>query len=172
MADDCGTSFRGVVVYHHHRFVPHQVRSVGPVRVVGYEGSPRYLGRWEKAIRRECKRRGWRFETSGTPQDFDITVALRDDHVNGYAQRNWKSNVKLANAHACGSAFIGGAECGYLETQVGGELFVDEPSELEMCFDILTPVEKRVALRDRFMQSAYSVEQAAIDMERAVYSLV
>lgn len=170
MAEDCAGSERGLVLYHHHRpgLRPRPVAQ--DICVVGYEGSPRYLGRWEGAIRRACKRRGWEFRVSGTPQDFDVCLAFRDAAFNGYAQKHWKSNVKLANCHGAGVPFIGASECGYLETATGHEIFCDDPSGLDACLDTLS-LEKRQATNKAFLKARYTLKQAAADLRAFLMSV-
>jgi hypothetical protein len=140
------------------------------IRTVGYEGSPKYLGRWLPAIRKACKRRGWRFTTEGTPQDFDACVAFRDDAFNGYAQKHWKSNVKLANCHGAGVPFIGASEFGYMETATGHEIFCDSIADLDKCLDSLT-VERRREIHAAFLHSRYSLDQAAADLRTFLKSV-
>lgn len=163
MANDCSQGGRNLVLYHHHRpdLRPRPVEK--DVRIVGYEGSPRYLGRWCKAIQKACKRRGWEFRTEGTPQDFDVCVAFRDDAFNGYAQKHWKSNVKLANCHATGTPFVGASECGYLETAAGGEVFCDSLKDIDAALD--EAARNRADTCQSFLKAAYSVQDAAIELK-------
>lgn len=136
---------------HIHAFaLPHHARpgiEVNPVRehvaAVGYEGGEAYIARWRKDVERECAARGWRFVVNpNSLAELDIVLALRD--AAGYAPRHWKSNVKLANAQASGTPFIGVAERGYTETAVVGcERFVATPKELALALDALTPLRER-----------------------------
>jgi hypothetical protein len=164
MAEDCGTAVPDCVIYHHYRPDTHPARIADIVRMVGYEGSPAYLGRWGHAIRKECKRRGWRFSERCRPQDADICVAFRDKKYDGYAQRHWKSNVKLANCHGAGVPFLGASENGYLETQAGGEVFCDDIGRLSECMDMLTPKAARDAVSSKFLAHKYPLEAAAKDL--------
>jgi hypothetical protein len=165
MRADCGEYGDDLVLYHHGR----PGRRVNPVRdrvrVVGYEGSRRYLGRYEKALKNECKRRGWKLLINeGEHADFDIAVAFRDRPFAGYVQRSWKSNVKLANCHATGTPFIGAAEDGYLETQTGLEMFLDNPHYLAEHFDLLEPYETRRRIHERFLEKTITLESCADTM--------
>lgn len=77
------------------------------VECVAYEGNPVYLGRWQAAIQRECKRRDWDFLIN--PPNLrvaDIIVALRDGPWDGWMCREWKSGVKAVNAIAAGRPLI------------------------------------------------------------------
>ncbi len=103
MARDAG----GVCLPHHSRpgLTPAPARE--HVEVVGYEGSKKYLGRWAKAVRFECDRRGWQFVIN--PPDLracDILVAFRDGQWDGWMCREWKSGVKITNAIACARPII------------------------------------------------------------------
>lgn len=165
MQDDCSDGRPSIVLPHHHRpnIKANPVRD--RIELVGYEGSTRYLGGWEALLVRECRRRGWRFVTN--PQhlaDLDIVVAVRGDQWDSYAARHWKSNVKLANAHASGTPFIGNPEWGYMETQSGCEYWVDDGNHLAQAFDLLSPQSAREQVADRFRGRAYPVERAAADL--------
>lgn len=129
--------------------LPHHARPLietNPIRdrvtKVGYEGGEQYLGGWRALIEAECTRRGWTFHMN--PQrlaDVDIVVAMRAQ--TGYAARQWKSNVKLANAQASGTPCVLSREAGYLETASGGECWADTGDELVKAFDRLRSVDTR-----------------------------
>lgn len=169
MSEDCDTGLPGMVLPHHHRIgiAPNPIRA--EVKRVGYEGSPGYLGRWEPILRKECERRGWEFVIN-PPRlaDLDIVVAFRDC---GYVSRHWKSGVKLANAHASGTPFVGLPESGYLETACGAEYWADNADDIRMSFDWLTDQSAREHVSDRFRQGAYSVDHAAKDLTEWLSSI-
>lgn len=160
MAEDCATATPSSVIYHHHRVdMP-----VNPVRdrvaAVGYEGAPKYLGSWLSLILRLCAERGWSFSVNqGIHAQFDICLAFRDAPFNGYAQRHWKSNVKLANCHGSGTPFIGPAECGYTETAAGFEEWVECPSGLAAAMERLADPGRRREVSRAFLGHAITVEQ-------------
>jgi len=165
MRDDCDDGRPGMVLKHHHRpgIKRNPVRK--EVQAIGYEGASAYLDGWIPAIERECKRRGWKFVVNPAHlADLDIVLALRGGQWDGYAARNWKSNVKLANAHGSGTPFVGQRECGYMETASGAEYWADEPKDLAVCFDRLEHVSAREQVSDRFVAKAYTLEQAAKDL--------
>lgn len=164
MRDDSGLE-RGAVVYHHHRpgIKRHTVKP--KITQIGYEGSAKYVEAWLRPIELECATRGIRFMLN--PQhvaDLDVIIAMRGGIWDGYAQRNWKSNVKLANAHGSGTPFIGASENGYQETSSGAEYWADTPRELTRALDWLETEEARRSVHAHFLANAYTVEQAAADM--------
>ncbi len=155
---------------HHHRpkIKPNPIRD--QVRAVGYEGATDYIAKWRPAIERECERIGARFVVN--PQhlaDVDVVLALRGS--TGYAARNWKSGVKLANAHGSGTPWIGGREAGYVETGTGCEYWADSPEELRIALDWLQDKSAREQIADRFRAAAFPVEKAARKLEEFLCAL-
>ena len=162
MRADCDTGLPNLVLYHHHW----PEMAVNPVRKklhkVGYEGNGRYLGSWQKVIEKACKARGLEFVVNtGTHADWDVCVAFRDASVNGYCQRHWKSNVKLANAHGSGTPFIGPSELGYIETSVGGEIFIDDDKDFGSALDSLADYKTRLSIHERFRAGAITLDTVA-----------
>jgi hypothetical protein len=158
MMSDCGGQFRECVLYHHYK----PAIAINPIRpevkTVGYEGSLRYIGGYMKTILKECELRGWDFTTNPAHlAELDIVLAVRDKP--GYASHNWKSNVKLANAHGTGTPFIGPMESGYLETASGAEEWIKDHGELSGAFDRLSCYETRKAIKDKFLKAAIPVEK-------------
>jgi hypothetical protein len=130
--------------------------------VIGYEGSPAYIRGWAEVISSECAKRALTFVINPTQlADVDVILALRGSGFNGYTQRNWKSNVKLANAHGSGTPFVGAREAGYLETQSGVEYWADDQRELSSALDWLETKSARTAIRDRFLASCFTRNMAA-----------
>lgn len=172
MHQDCADGRPSMVLPHHHRpdIAQNPIRE--HVKTVGYEGRPAYLGGWQALLERECMRRGWKFVTNPAQlADLDVVVAVRGDQWDSYAARNWKSNVKLANAHGSGTPFIGNPECGYLETAAGCEFWADNGNDLPAIFDRLGPHSVRQQIADRFRKNAYPLERAAEDLCRFLRSL-
>lgn len=171
MRDDCDTGLPGLVLYHHYWPFSALNTIRTSVTTVGYEGAA-YLGRWRPVIEEQCRRRGWQFRVNpGRLADLDIVLALRDPDFSGYAQRHWKSNVKLANAHGSGTPFVGQQECGYTETASGAEYWAETPEQLGTCFDWLTSLDTREQVHDRFLQRAYPVDRAARDVTKFLEGL-
>lgn len=165
MREECDTGLPGIVLPHHYR-PGIAVNPVRPeIRSIGYEGEPSYLAGMRGVIEDECAKRGWRFVIN-PPQlaDVDVVLAMRAGLGMSYAARNWKSNVKLANAHGSGTPFIGNRECGYLETASGCEYWADSPKELSVAFDWLVSQSAREQISDRFRSVAFPVERAAANL--------
>ena len=132
-----------IALPHHARPGLRRNPTHAEVRTVGYEGGEQYIERWRPVIEAECRRRGWSFVTQPAElADVDIVLALRDS--TGYAPREWKSGVKLANAQGSGTPIVCCREAGYLETQSGGEQWADTPEQLAAAFDALTPQAARI----------------------------
>lgn len=144
MAIDC-RDFGVPVLRLQHHARPNQ--EVNPLRervaTVGYEGSTDHLGRWAAVLEQECRRRGWRFQVNPRQlADLDLVVALRERQ--GYAAVRWKSGVKLSNAQATGTPFIGAPEAGYLEQAVTScERWSWTADGLSTALDELTPLQER-----------------------------
>lgn len=169
MRKDCDPGLPGLVLPHHHRLGIEANPIRASVKTVGYDGAPSYLGRWGDWVRAECNRRGWQFVHTSRPADADIMLGLRDD--GGYVCANWKSGVKLANAHASGTPFIGQPEAGYLENSTGIEQWVATPAQLADAFDMLEPHPLRLEIAERFRHKAYPVEHAARDLRKFLDAL-
>lgn len=153
---------------HHARpgYAPIEIR---PVKVVGYEGSPNYLGKYRAVLMAECAARGWQFvENPPDYRSMDIVVALRD--FNGYPAQNWKSNVKLANAQACGIPIIMSDEAGYLETSCGREFLCKQPEDISSLLDDLTPIRMREEISETMQKHVITLESVAARYEQWLLS--
>nr|AER23950.1 hypothetical protein var073 [Variovorax sp. HH01] len=160
MAADCAHIGVPVLSLPHHARPGLRANPIRPLKVVGYEGAPHYLGRWLPVIEQECAARGWMFVVNPAElADVDVVLALRD--CDGYAPRNWKSNVKLANAQGSGTPVICNREAGYLETQSGAERWADNVAELAEAFDALTPTAERLAVSLQLLKAAPVIESVA-----------
>jgi len=160
MAADCERFDVPVLALPHHARPGLRMNPIRPVKVVGYEGGEQYIARWRPVIEAECAQRGWQFATQPAElADVDIVLALRDS--SGYAPRNWKSNVKLANAQGSGTPVICGREAGYLETASGAERWADTPEELVAAFDELEPTAVRRDASKTLRNAAPSIDSVA-----------
>lgn len=149
--------------------IPHHARPDQPinpireqVRTIGYEGRADYLAGWLPIIQKECERRGWQFVLNPErPADLDIVVALRGGIWRGYVTDAWKSGVKLANAQATGTPFIGLPENGYLTNASGAEYFVNDRQQFARALGWLEPQVNRQAASQRMMSRDNSLATVA-----------
>lgn len=172
MAEDIGFSGKSIVLPH-HCWPNIDVNPIRPeIKAIGYEGEPNYLAEWAPLIASECKKRGWRFVVNPKNlADVDVLVALRGGEWNGYCQRHWKSNVKLTNAHGCGTPFIGCREDGYVEVATGAEYWADSEAEFVTALDWLQRQDVRRKISDKFVKRAYRIDKAASVLRRFVGSV-
>lgn len=161
MAEDCAEF--GVPVLS----LPHHARpglTINPIRrevkTVGYEGGTQYLGRWERVLEAECKARGWRWVMNPPSLcELDIGIAVREQ--DGYAAKQWKSNVKLANFQGSGTPCVLNGEAGYRETQRGGVRWANTLDEMRAAFDALTPENARREAAVNLLGSRIALEDVA-----------
>jgi len=152
----------GKVIYHHHR----PGIALNPIRpriqTIGYEGSPLYIEGWAGPIAEQCRRLGAVFLVNPVSlADVDVVLALRGAAFQGYPHQQWKSQIKLANAHASGTPFIGQPEAGYLENTTGAECWVSDSDGLGRALDALSPIATRWEIHERFRAASFPIEQAA-----------
>jgi hypothetical protein len=172
MMEDCGKGYNGIVLYHHHRpgMPENPIRK--EIAQICYEGAEAYIGGWLPAILKECQARGWHFRINlGHLADSDIVLAIRDEKYCGYAQRHWKSNVKLANAHGSGTPFIGPCESGYSETATGYEKWVESPEFLKCAFDELDSQELRQTISREFLRNKITINEVAAQYQRFLHGV-
>ena len=157
MARDCEGFGVPVLALPHHARPGLRQNPIRPLKVLGYEGGEKYLGRWLPIIKRQCSARGLRFVINPTEvADVDVLVALRD--CDGYAPKNWKSNVKLANAQGSGTPVICNREAGYLETACGAEQWADDEAEFAAALDALASTEARRSAAQALRLAAPSID--------------
>lgn len=160
MAQDCESFGVPVLALPHHARPGLRQNPIRPLKVVGYEGGEKYLGRWLPIIQRQCSARGLRFVINPAEvADVDVLVALRD--CDGYAPRHWKSNVKLANAQGSGTPVICNREAGYLETACGAEKWADDEAEFAAALDALESVEVRRSAAQALRAAVPSIDGVA-----------
>jgi len=132
----------------HHPMAGMPLNPIRPSIVkIGYQGGSNYLGHWDDRLRRYCSRKGIQWINQAVDlADLDVVVGLRAQ--SGYAPAHWKSNVKLANAHASGTPAILSPEAGYRETASGHERWATNEVELlEALSDLESPVRRRIIQR-------------------------
>lgn len=161
----------GSVIYHHARpgIALNPIRST--LGIVGYEGSLRYIERWQSLILAECQRRGMTFLINPSRMaDVDVVLAVRDPQWRGYPSQHWKSQVKLANAQASGTPFIGHCESGYFETKSGAEYWAERPEEIGMALDWMGEQSARLAMSRVMWRKGqqFTLEAAAAQVRGAL----
>lgn len=104
MADDLG----GVCIYHHSR--TNAVLGFG--KEIVYDGHPRFIGK----VGIPAHKIGWSFRVGVPDKNTGALISVRTGKDGGWLARRWKSNVKAANAIACGVPFIAEPDQAYLET--------------------------------------------------------
>ncbi|MDO9314971.1 MAG: hypothetical protein Q7T97_10545 [Burkholderiaceae bacterium] len=135
------------------------------VRTIGYQGGEKHLGLWSAVLAEEAGKRGWQFVINPPSlADVDIAIALRRE--TGYAPKNWKSNVKLANAQASGTPIILTRESGYLETASGSEFWADTTEELRAGLDWFSDHAHRVEASRRMLGTEPRLEDIATDYKQ------
>jgi hypothetical protein len=103
MAEDIG----GVYIPHHSRPGLKATPPREKARIVAYEGTRKYLGRWLDALEAACIERGLGLEINpASIANADVVVALRDGKWDGPLCRNWKSGVKYVNALVAGKPVV------------------------------------------------------------------
>lgn len=164
MADDIGIP--GRVVYHHHMPSIRPVETRKRITRVGYIGRADYLSWWHDHIAKKCQYIGAKFVVNEPIQSLDVVVAMRGGDWNGYCQRRWKSNVKLANAMAAGLPFICTPENGYMETGTGDEMLVACENRFGPALGELSDYGRRLDIRERYLERAknYSLDRMADEM--------
>lgn len=160
MAQDCEVFGVPILALPHHARPGLRMNPIRPIKRVAYEGGEQYIIRWRSAIQAQCARRGWEFVTQPAElADVDVVLALRD--AGGYAPRQWKSNVKLANAQGSGTPVICCREAGYLETQSGAERWADTPHELGDAFDSLESAADRIQASRKLKSAELTIDGVA-----------
>lgn len=152
MAEDCG----GVYLPHHTWLGLTATPARPVVKMVGYQGTRKFLGQWERTLTDECQRRNWTFVLN--PPDLracDLLVAFRDGKHDGWMCREWKSGVKLVNAMAAGRPMITQESAAWREIRPMG-CTVQTQAELSRAFDLW---------------SAHALRQQAVQQTVAPYDL-
>lgn len=103
MAADIG----GTYLSHHAHLglAPDRIRP--EAKIVAYQGTTKYLGKWFEALWSSCEKLGLSFVINPTHlREADILVAFRDGRWAGDVCRQWKSGVKCVNAVAAGTPIL------------------------------------------------------------------
>lgn len=168
----CDVGIYGPVIYHHHRpgIAANPIRE--RIKVIGYEGGRAYLDHWGTKFARAAAAIGARFDDQvRNLADCDVVVACRGGVHDSYACRNWKSNVKLANAHGSGTPFIGQPDDGYTETATGSEEWIETEEDIHRALAALSDHRHRLKVAQRFRESAKSVQATAAELRSVLLKL-
>lgn len=150
MAADLG----GVYLPHHCRIglTPSPPRSTA--RVVGYDGTKKYLGKWLPMLEHACEAMGLRFVVNPTDlRHVDALVSLRDGRWDGDVCRQWKSGVKQVNAICAGKPILSQSGAAQREMAAVG-VTADDPDAVCHALHQLTGSEMRDVAFDHARQHA------------------
>ena len=142
-------------IYHH--YLPNIGRN--PVRkevkTIGYEGGD-YLGPWQNLIQKKCKTYNIEFLFNPkTYTDMDIAILARGGDHGSYLSRNYKSNVKLANAYGSGTpVLVHFDEMSAHDTDDGDVLFFTDDKSFERQLKLLM---SNHSLRQKISQNFLNV---------------
>lgn len=120
----------GIYIPHHSRpgLAPTPPRK--QFYTVAYEGTPKYLGAWGRAIERACASLGARFIINPKSlANADVVVAFRGDPWDGWACRQWKSGVKYVNALVAGRPIMTQASAAFDEIKPVG-IVIEQPDRV------------------------------------------
>lgn len=166
--------YNATTIYHHHR----PKIKINPInkelRTIGIEGSMGQYGSWTEKLKTISRKLNLKFITNFTPGDdllytFDIVIATRG--YTGYAPKNWKSNVKMANAHASGTPGIFNDEQGYKETACGHELWADTEEEIIEGIEKLRSYDLRQTIHENFLKNTITLEQVVEQYKSLINNL-
>ncbi|HQQ62937.1 MAG TPA: glycosyltransferase [Pseudomonadales bacterium] len=165
------------VLYHHYypRLKARKPRT--HIRTIGYQGRKKYLGEWGDAIKDIAGHMGLEFVINPSSlMDLDIGFIARGGDYNGYMERAYKSNVKLANLMACGiPPLILTEGMAYHETWDRQESYFDSRETLASRLDALVNnAALRLSLREALLEKArdFQLPTIAGQYEKYFLSLV
>ncbi len=158
MHEDLGTLVREKITIYHHYWPQIQKNPVREhVCVIGYEGAD-YLGDWLPLIEQACAQRGIQFVANPRNYtDLDIVILARGGEHGNFLARNYKSNVKLANAYGSGTpALVHFKEMSAHDTDCGDVLFfTDQAGSFERQLDTLINSHAlRKTIHENFLRAA------------------
>lgn len=162
MHQDLGLLIKnGVTIYHHYwpQIQKSPVRET--VKIVGYEGAD-YLGEWGALIEKICSDRGIKFVANPKNYtDLDIVVLVRGGEHGSYLAKNYKSNVKLANAYGSGTPVLAHVdEMSAHDTDNGDVLFfTNQMGSFERQLDrLVSDYELRKSIHSNFLATAHQFD--------------
>lgn len=167
-------ALKGAYLPHHSRSGLVPTPSRPELKVVAYEGAPRYLGSWRSALEDVCEQLGLTFVVN--PPELgqaDLVVAFRGEEWDGWACRQWKSGIKYVNAIAAGRPILSQATAAFDEIQPGGTI-VENPADLSAAIAALAPadVRDRIYTRCRKRAHEFSLDAIAAQYRKLIHSVV
>lgn len=153
------------VIYHHYRpgIAVNPVRDT--VQAIVYEGDPRFIDEWAAPVSQICNGRGWKFlvNPKGGLADGDIALVVRGRQWRGALERNFKSNVKLANCYGSGTPCVAWPEASILETAAHEVRLFANLAALAGHIEDLASYEVRKATSEAFLKASepFAVERVA-----------
>ena len=165
MENILGTLVKNKVTIYHHYWPQIKINPIRKiVKKVGYVGNKNFLGMWGHKLDQLCKKKDIEFVIN--PEDFidmDVVVLTRGGDYANYLAKNFKSNVKLANAMGSGTpALIHYREMSAHDTDSGDSLFfTDHPDSLERQLDrLIKSHDLRAAIHNNFIEESvnFSIE--------------
>jgi len=153
----------GVYLPHHCRLGLTPTPPRDKARVVGYDGTRKYLGAWLAHLDRTCARLGLTFALN--PADLssvDVLVSFRDGRWDGAVCRQWKSGVKYVNAISAGRPILSQPAAARDELAPVG-MTLDHPDGLAAALDYVTQdaVREQAYLQGLARASTFTVESVA-----------
>lgn len=158
MAKDLG----GIYLPHHSRIGVTPTPPRKAARVIAYDGSPRYLGSWRRALEHACLSRRLTFVVN--PPDLsqaDAFVSVRGEEWDGPICRQWKSGVKHVNAMVAGRPILTQTASAFHEIQPCG-VIIENADYLDIALDHLTSAWFRVKAYEHGQLHAFEYTLDAI----------
>lgn len=166
MQDELGFLVENAITIYHHHWPQISINPVRPeVKRFGYEGAD-YLGNWGPIFNAVAAERNIEFITNpDCISDLDVVVLARGGSHGSYLSRNYKSNVKLANALASGTpALVHYDEMSAHDTDAGDVLFFnDSPDSFARQLDKLkNDYQMRREIHRNFLKNAQKFSISSI----------
>lgn len=172
MKDDIESlGYKTTLIHHHCR--PKII--INPIReqltTVGIEGTPKQVGSWVPKLEKICEKLGLKFVSnleSNRDQLYHFDVLVTQREHTGYASKNWKSNVKLANAHGSGTPSIFTREQSYIDTAIGFEHWADTEEEIIESLIKLKDYELRKKIHTEFLKHTNTIDNVAAQYKELI----
>lgn len=171
MENDLGLLVKERITIYHHYWPQIQKNPIRKtVKTIGYEGAD-FLGEWLPFFKKVCEKRNIEFVVNPENYtDMDIVVLARGGAHGSFLARNYKSNIKLANAYGSGTpALVHFDEMAPHNVDTGDVMFFTSwPGSFERQLDALIDnYALRMTIHENFLKAAckYHVDSAANQFE-------